>query len=85
MIKLYELPVNTHFTFQSYPDNIYFLCRIDGMYSYCLDTYMNVHHFSAYSDVIPHDKYKEVKDVTETDSSGSGVQHEAQQDLASSN
>ena len=85
MIKLYELPVNTHFTFQSYPDNIYFLCRLDGMYSYCLDAYMNVHHFLAYSDVIPHDKYKEVKDVTETDSFGSGVQHEAQQDLASSN
>jgi hypothetical protein len=46
---------------------------------------MNVHHFAAYSDVIPHDKYGKVDDVTETDSPGSGVQHEAQQDLASSN
>lgn len=85
MIKLYELPVNTHFTFADAPDNVYFLCRIDGMYSYCLDTYMNVHHFAAYSDVVPYDKYGKVDDVTEKDSPGSGVQHEAQQDLASSN
>jgi hypothetical protein len=54
------------------------------MYSYCLDAYMNVHHFAAYSDIIPHDKYKEVEDVTAKDSSGLGVQHEAQQDMASS-
>jgi len=84
MTKLYELPVNTHFTFQSHPDNVYFLCRIDGMYSYCLDTYMNVHHFAAFSDIIPYDKYKEVEDVKEEDSARSGVQHEAQQDMASS-
>ena len=84
MIKLYELTPNTNFTFESYPDNVYFLCRIDGMYSYCLDEYMNVHHFAAFSDVVPHDKYKEVEDVKEEDSSGSGVQHEAHEDLASS-
>lgn len=83
--KLYELPPNTHFTFESHPDNVYFLCRIDGMYSYCLDSYMNVHHFAAYSDVVPYDKYSKVEDVKDKkDSSGSGVQHEAHEDLASS-
>ena len=46
---------------------------------------MNVHHFAAYSDVVPHDKYSKVEDVKDKkDSSGSGVQHEAHEDLASS-
>lgn len=63
-MKLYELHRGEMFTLAEEPtippDHIpvgrnmgiiYTLHNIDGMYSYCEDTYGNVYHFAAWTDV----------------------------------
>ena len=65
-MKLYELHRGEMFTLSEQPQQppditdeadtmkIYTLGSIDGMYSYCEDTYGNVYHFAAWTDVTPY-------------------------------
>ena len=52
-MKLYELPRYSYFSVDSgvllnhADDPVYYFDHIDGMYSYCVDAYSKVVHFSA--------------------------------------
>ncbi len=47
---LYSLPKNNWFKLE---DNYFLLDHLDGMYSYCLDTFGKVVHIMASANVIP--------------------------------
>lgn len=63
-MKLYELHRGEMFTLAEQPQQppdimeeadagrVYVLGNIDGMYSYCADTYNHVYHFAAWTEVV---------------------------------
>jgi hypothetical protein len=68
-MKLYDLKRGESFTLLEQPtmppditwdaDTMkrYTLNNIDGMYSHCQDTYGNVYHFAAWTEVEPNNEY----------------------------
>ncbi len=61
-MKLYDLPRGSHFRIIDGTNNslgamdvnteeVYWLGNIDGMYSYCKDSFLNVVHISAWAEV----------------------------------
>ena len=56
-MKLYELPAKSNFkVVDAYPNEVFFLEHLDGMYSVCYNSQGDLIHLSIGTPVIPIDK-----------------------------